>query len=637
MKGLVLVSEPRAAKRLRGKQDHGNQAEIVSLNDASSGALRKNRISFKTINDFIPDKEAREINHNSIVWLRQWSDRSGIKEITYKNISLWWFFDFWLYYSFFKWDMIKNIIWYVSSINRIIQKTKPDRIIVFGDSMVAGITRQIRPDAKIVVFRKFNIMTPDIVDIGVNIKHYIRKCAARIIYRDYKPEKRDIMFASYASWFRPCMKEHGEIEKEDAILGYLERRSEKKYKHNVLATDIDFTTKLGIKVMKEKKDKQSKYDDVPFEYYFTRKTDRYARLLSKEVMKQWKELDDNENNEEFKKSLVYEGVNTYNYVKPLLDFVFRKRLYSAIRYIETAIDMLEEEKPRLLFVVDETALFGRCLISAAKTKGIPVIAVQHGYITPDSFEYMHAKGEISRDLSINKPFCPIADRTVVYGPYTKEILVKLGNYPERSVVVTGQPRYDCLANKRIFSRERVFDEFGLDRKKKLILWTTQDVAGQEEIIFNAVKGINNAQLLVKLHPRELAGVDPYLKKAKEIGIDVKVVQEANTFELINACDVMITMHSTTGLEAIMMNKPVVVLNISGKPDMVPYVQEGAAIGVYKAEKLELAIRNALFDKKTISGLLKNTKAYSYRHSYKMDGRATERVMEVAEELMKRRN
>ncbi|MCX6707907.1 MAG: UDP-N-acetylglucosamine 2-epimerase [Candidatus Woesearchaeota archaeon] len=634
MKGLVLVSEPRAAKRLRGKNWKGNQAEIVSLNDASSGALRKNGISFKTINDFISDKEAREINHDSIFWLRDWSEKSGIKKITYKNISLWWFFDFWLYHSFFKWDMMKNIAWYVSSINRIIQKTKPDKVIVFGDSVVTGITRQIRPDAKAVTYRKFNIKSPRIVDIGVNMKHCIRKCAARIIYRDYRPEKRDVMFASYASWFRPCIKEYGKTEKEDVILGYLQRRSAERYRYNVLATDIDFTTKLGIRVMKEKRDKRSKYTDVPFEYYFTRKTDGYARLLSKDVMKQWKKFDDRGKNEAFRKSLVYEGVNIYDYVKPLLDFVFRKRICSAIRYIETAIDMLDKEKPRLLLVADETALFGRCLISAAKTKGIPVIAVQHGYITPNSFEYMHAKGEISRDLSIEKPFCPVADRIVVYGPYTKDILVRSGNYPEHSVVVTGQPRYDCLANKKAFSREKVFDDFGLDKKKKLILWTTQDIPGQIEIVFNAVKNIKNAQLLVKVHPREVAGADLYHKKAKESGMKIWAVKEANALELINACDVMITMHSTTGLEAIMMNKPVVVLNMSGKPDIVPYAQEGAAIGVYKADHLEPAIRNALFDSKKRAALLKESKAYSFRHAYKMDGNATERVLKVIGSMIK---
>ncbi len=625
METLILVSEPKAAKKLKNREL--SNSAIVSLNDATSGALASEGIIFSTLNDYLTEKDSKNIIDSSIRWLREWSNRSGIKSITYRNISVWWFFDFWLYYSFFKWDMVKSMIWYIDSIDIVIRKTNPKKVFVIGNRTVAEIARIIFPEAKSLVYNDRQIMHAYVVDLGVRAKHVLRRLASRIVYHGHKEEKKDILFATYTSWFRPCLREDGKTGKEDAILGYVVRKAMKKY--NVLVADIDFTKTLGIDLMMQKKESE---ENIPFEHYSNIRIGMFAGSRARDIRKQWKELDD----ERFAGSCVYRGFNIYNILKPWLDFVFRRRAGLMISYIETALNMLDRTDPRLVFVVDETAIFGRSVTAAAKIKGIPVVAVQHGYITNDSFEYRHIKGDIADDLNAEKPYCPIAEKTAVYGTFTKDILTMPGNYPKHSIEVTGQPRYDCFASKMTFNREKVFNEFGLDRKKKLILWTTQDVPGQDAVVFNAVKNIKNAQLLVKLHPRELAGTEPYYDKAKEIGIEIIAVREANTFELINACDVMITMHSTTGLEAIMMNKPIVVLNISGKPDMVPYVQEGAALGVYKPDQLEGALRDALFDKKAIAKLLKNNQAYSFRHSYKMDGKATERVMKAAESLMKKR-
>lgn len=624
METLLIVSDPKGANKADSILKDDKDAVLISLNDSTSSSLKQKGIEFRTINDFVSKKESRDLIQKSGRWLREWSNKSRIKDITYRNISVWWFFDFWLYYSFFKWDMVKNICWYIDIIRIILKKTKPKKVTAIGNSTLSMIISQLHPEAEVIEIHDRQHIKPYLIDYGLRAKHLARKWLARIYHRGYKPGYKDILFTTYTSNHRPCVKEDGNIQKEDAILGYVVRRAQKRYKTAV--ADIDFTKNLGIRLLKEKRKLK---ENIPFEYYFSRRISSYAGKKAKEIRERWKELDD----KDFRETCVYEKINIYALLKPWLEFVFRRRISLAIDYIETALEMIDREDPDLVFVVDETAIFGRSVITAARLKGLPTAAIQHGYITPDAVEYMHIKGDISDDLSIDRPYCPIADKTVVYGPYTKEILTRPGNYPEYSVAVTGQPRYDCF-EKKVFSRDKVFRQFRLDRKKKLILWTTQDVPSQEEVIFNAVKNIKDAQLLVKLHPRELAGVKPYYEKAREMGIKIKAVQEGNTFEMISACDVMITMHSTTGLEAIMMSKPIVVLNISGKPDHVPYVSEGAALGVYKPENLEAALSRLLFDRKAREEIIKKSKEYSYRHSYKMDGKATQRVMNVAENLMK---
>ncbi|MBU0535639.1 MAG: CDP-glycerol glycerophosphotransferase family protein [Nanoarchaeota archaeon] len=621
MDSLILVSEPKAAKKLKGMDLRSSV--VVSLNESSSGSLKNAGIIFSTINDFLQQKESKDLTQKSIRWLREWANKSRIKEITYRNISVWWFFDFWLYQSFFRWDMVKTICWYTDTIKIILRKTKPKRVTAFCNPTVAEIVSQLHPGAEIRKSRNFQHMHPYLIDYGLRAKHCLRKWMSRVLNRKHSAENRDIMFTTYTSWFRQCVREDGSEGKEDAILGYVVRRAMKD--HKILVTDIDFIKSIGFSKMKEMKKKEN----IPFEHYLSWRTDRYSKKKAEEVRKQWESAD----KKKIEKASVYEGVNIYGLLRPWLEFVFRNRIYMAIRYIETALEMMDKENPRLIVAVDETAIFGRSIIAAARIKGIPIMAVQHGYITPEAFEYSHIKGDISGELSQEKPYCPIADKTFVYGPYTKEILTVPGNYPEKSIEMTGQPRYDCLARGKAFDKKKVFSQYGLDRKKKLVLWTTQMIAGQEDMIFSAMKSIKDAQLMVKLHPREIEGVKPYYEKAKKMGLRIKAVQQANTFELINACDVMITMFSTTGLEALMMGKPLIVLNVSGRPDHVPFVQEGAALGVYSPDKLKDAIKKLLSDKRFVQELLKKGRDYSYKHAYKMDGKATDRVLDSIKEVL----
>jgi UDP-N-acetylglucosamine 2-epimerase len=93
---------------------------------------------------------------------------------------------------------------------------------------------------------------------------------------------------------------------------------------------------------------------------------------------------------------------------------------------------------------------------------------------------------------------------------------------------------------------------------------------------------------------------------------------------------MITRHSTTATEAVALNKPVIILNLSGEPDPMGYVKEGVALGVYKGKDLKPAIEKLLKDD---SGLAKNRERYIEKYLYKVDGKASERVVGVICEMI----
>ena len=76
------------------------------------------------------------------------------------------------------------------------------------------------------------------------------------------------------------------------------------------------------------------------------------------------------------------------------------------------------------------------------------------------------------------------------------------------------------------------------------------------------------------------------------------------------------------MEAAALDKPVIVLNLSGETDIVDYVEEGIAWGVYRSEDLAPAVARLLEDD---SMLRKNRAKYIESYLYKIDGNSSSRV------------
>ena len=206
----------------------------------------------------------------------------------------------------------------------------------------------------------------------------------------------------------------------------------------------------------------------------------------------------------------------------------------------------------------------------------------------------------------------------------------------KKVVVTSQPRYDILYHAdKIYDRTKIMRDLGLNSNKKMVLWTTEThgLSLEENVknikaVYNAMASLKDVQLVIKLHPEEDQKAPRY-KKDKSFN-PVIVDGKADTYALLYACDLMVTRHSTTAMEAVALNKPVIILNLSGEPDPVEYVKEGVALGVYKPEDLKLTIEKLLKDD---SELAKNRGEYIEKYLYKIDGNATKRVVSLIEEMI----
>jgi|BioPla2DNA2_1021312.scaffolds.fasta_scaffold32688_3 CDP-glycerol glycerophosphotransferase (TagB/SpsB family) len=228
-----------------------------------------------------------------------------------------------------------------------------------------------------------------------------------------------------------------------------------------------------------------------------------------------------------------------------------------------------------------------------------------------------------------------SDYFICPGEYFKEL--KEYSNVAKEVVVMGQPRYDILARaNEIYDKNKIISDLGLDPNKKIILWCTQ-THGQSldenvssiNAVYSTMASIkSDAQLLIKLHPDEDQNAPLYhentLYQPKILKRDV------DTCAILSICNLMITKNSTTAMEAVILNKPVIILNLSGDPDRVNYVHEGVALGVYDPANLPATVEKLLDDS---SILHEKREDYIKKYLYKVDGKATERVVSLIKPLL----
>jgi CDP-glycerol glycerophosphotransferase (TagB/SpsB family) len=228
-------------------------------------------------------------------------------------------------------------------------------------------------------------------------------------------------------------------------------------------------------------------------------------------------------------------------------------------------------------------------------------------------------------------------RYAVAGRTARDAYVQRGVNPD-NVHITGQPRFDAIL-KREFHSGNLKVELGIPADRGIIVMATQSFTGvrSEELLRETIAAVINAsaqfphhQLVIKPHPQE----DATCYQRIAAGMDGVIVrQKVDIYELLHACDLLITGYSTVALEAMLFNKPVITINLTGKPDIATYAGSGAALGVYRKEDLAPAIQSALFDSRTREELTQRRRAFFLENAYQPDGQASRRVAELIKQLV----
>jgi len=324
-----------------------------------------------------------------------------------------------------------------------------------------------------------------------------------------------------------------------------------------------------------------------------------------------------------------------NELKPVLNTNDAIRVMDIDILINLSIsrNILDNFQPKIVFMSCEFDQFNRVLTYVAKKKGIKTMALQHGVISAEH------RGYVFNDEQARKA---LPHTTFVWGPCYRDTLIKQSVYHRDEVLVSGSPRYDFLKNANsIYSRKNFCKKHGIPAGDKILLWTTQSHALPTEenrknchAIFKAVSQLEGVRLIIKPHQGEGKEHSELIRKiASKHGVDAIIMpKDSDTYEQIFSCDLLITKHSTTAVEAIILDKPVIVLNLSGKPDPINYVKEGVAKGAYKPNELKNAIKELLTED---NELRENRKAYIEKYIANI-GNATAEILKVIRDVTERR-
>lgn len=368
---------------------------------------------------------------------------------------------------------------------------------------------------------------------------------------------------------------------------------------------------------------------INFKYFNTTKIKKRIKLLKRRILFEWDRLS---KNLELNKKLVYQNVR-------LLDLIINNKclinkLLDVVRYIETTKYILNRDKIDIIVLINDVLPFEKSVVKVADKFDIPSLVIQHGLCS-----------------SYNPVgYLPLsATKMAVWGDYSRKWMINRG-VDENRLVITGAPFFD-----RYFYRKPgkdVYTELKIDRCKKIVLYTLECspknvmfikfliLPNQHKkrisAIFNTFKNLPDLFLVIKVHPsvKDSSIIDI---ASEETGFkNYKVVYDIDIYNLLSISDLVITSWSTVGLEAILLGKPLMIINFYGNvKDPIGFAKKGVAIAVDKPSDLKKTINSMLTDLKLQKSLGKGRRRFIRLYNYKHDGKASERVVKLIKTIKRK--
>jgi hypothetical protein len=368
---------------------------------------------------------------------------------------------------------------------------------------------------------------------------------------------------------------------------------------DVLGVDVDHTPRGEFRALKQRLESKDEHW-VPFDVLESmpadRETEEAVSMIRQTLAVLFK-------NKEFHAVFNFGGVQLWDTLSIRFDLL-AERLPQRVRSIEAAKDLLRKLEPRSVFLLYEKGPSAMTFIVAADELGIKTVGMQHGMI----YEW-HSDYAI-RDLRTgSSPLgSPIPTVMLVFGEYYMKLLTEKLSYPSDRVIVCGNPTYEGaeIYSKQV-DKKKVLAKLGLDPEKKTILVASS--MGQKKhrqpdydvaLMKTMVKSFANQegmQVMLKLHPKEDGEV--YEKIIKESGAANFFIIDHPIEELILVCDLFLGVATTTIMEAIVLEKPVIIVKAFDKANryVSSLIEKGAAIGATYEELADMIpemLSNAAF-------------------------------------------
>lgn len=295
-------------------------------------------------------------------------------------------------------------------------------------------------------------------------------------------------------------------------------------------------------------------------------------------------------------------------------FVLSCYIQFVIEDIEASKKVIDEVEPNLI-VSWAWGGFRLALVLAAKKYAISTIS--YDYATVDEWKYL-----------VNGNSKDVPDKFCVALRNKHDFLLKRGLEPYQ-VDFTGAPNSDIKNNaNKFYDRQQFCKRLHLDSEKKLVLILTGHTSKSHSLVsdsFNALKD-EDAEIIIKPHPQ-----DTISEFKAIVGSEATILSpDSDLFEVLYVSDLVIGYYSSAITEGVMFGTPAISVNFESKGDLAPYLSEHTW-RVHISE-LDRAIKKALYNEEAQKEL--ESKVNWFLRENKLDGHATERFVNVIEEMIK---
>ncbi len=107
-----------------------------------------------------------------------------------------------------------------------------------------------------------------------------------------------------------------------------------------------------------------------------------------------------------------------------------------------------------------------------------------------------------------------------------------------------------------------------------------------------------------------------------------VVQHTDLYELLYHCRMLITQWSTIGFEAVLLNKPLIIVNFGASDDLLPYAAEKVAVRAANERHLAAILPQLLTESELYAELAERRTKFISKHMYSADGLASLRTADM---------
>jgi UDP-N-acetylglucosamine:LPS N-acetylglucosamine transferase len=363
--------------------------------------------------------------------------------------------------------------------------------------------------------------------------------------------------------------------------------------------------------------------------FYRKRRDSTLRRASRHFARKWEVL---QHDEQFCGDFEYRGLKLMPALRHVLELTFRKTIPECSQMLCTA-DRILEERPGAVIATYETGPHARSVLIQAARTGIPTVGLQHGNIFAGHNDYMHAS--ITKDPTFNQGFV-VPQVMCVWGPYWKDVLTKSGHYPPDTVVVTGNWRYDWLAEVTDASDAKFMSGVGNISKRTVILIVSSAIATLDFLskCLQELAALPGLMFVIKPHP---GSDNPRLvrKMLQENGYQDVVLVQGQIGEWLQSADLVISQISTVVTEAVLLDKPVILANFLKIAGAEPYVDAGVCLYITAPSDLKEAVDKIMNDQATFTRLKVARQAFLSQYFFRIDGKSGQRVAETLESLLEK--